>query len=584
MPTKIDMAKFAKFCKDMGFIFQSSEIYGGINGFWDYGPLGVELKRNIKEAWWQDMVRNPPPGPDGQEIRMVGLDCSIIMNPKVWVASGHVGGFSDPMVGCKTEGCKKLFRADKVFCVSLGPATTGGADVEVGVEANSKAEAQVQSIEVAKRLRKRHDPNPDPIAYSVLDEYAEIPTNMGRFPCPNCQERTLTPPRAFNLMFETYAGAIQSEENKVYLRPETAQGIFVNFKNVLDSSRLKLPFGIAQVGKAFRNEINPRNFTFRSREFEQMEIEFFCHPAESRKWYEYWRDLRRKWYSTLGIKSDNLKPREQGKEELAHYSVGTTDIEYMFPFSDEPQELEGVAHRGSFDLEAHSKHSGKDIGYFDEEGWNALLQERLTPFKDEKNRTPDEIKRREEEKKKLEQTEKAKFQFVPHVIEPSAGADRFTLAVLCEAYTEDQVPDAKGKLETRTVMKFHPRLAPIKAAVFPLVNKDGMDDRARLYRELKPFFNVVYDQSGVGRRYRRQDEAGTPFITVDGDTMKDGTVTIRDRDTLKQERIPADRAAARRERKSTFAAETTKSDGTDVRSVRLVVSSCLCPSPTRFRS
>ncbi|QJW95464.1 glycine--tRNA ligase [Frigoriglobus tundricola] len=544
-----DMAKFAKFCKDMGFIYQSSEIYGGINGFWDYGPLGVELKRNIKEAWWQDMVRNPPPGPDGQEIRMVGLDCAIIMNPKVWVASGHVGGFSDPMVGCKTEGCKKLYRADKVFAVNFGPLTPGGADyVVVGVEANSKAEAEAAAWDVAKKFKKKLPSDPSSTADSILEEYAETPTNMGRFPCPNCQERSFTPPRAFNLMFESHAGPIASDENKVYLRPETAQGIFVNYRNVLDSSRLKLPFGIAQVGKAFRNEINPRNFTFRSREFEQMEIEFFCHPDESRKWYEYWRELRKNWYSTLGIKSNNLVPREQGPEELAHYSVGTTDIEYMFPFSDEPQELEGVAHRGAFDLTAHAKHSGKDLGYFDEEGWNNLLQSRLTPFKDDKNRQPEEIKLREEEKKKLEAEEKPRFQFVPHVIEPSAGADRFTLAVLCEAYTEEDVPDAKGKTEKRIVMKFHPRLAPVKAAIFPLVNRDGMDEAARaLYRELKAHFNVVYDQSGaIGRRYRRQDEAGTPFcITIDGDTIKDGTVTIRDRDTLKQERIPKGEVRAR---------------------------------------
>jgi len=522
-----DMAKFAKFCKDMGFIYQSSEIYGGINGFWDYGPLGVELKKNIKEAWWQDMVRNPPPGPDGQEIRMVGLDCSIIMNPKVWVASGHVGGFSDPMVGCKAEGCKKLFRADKVFAVTLD------GNLVVGVEGNSVAEAEEAAPDVAKRAKKKVTGTVAPVAAPLLD-LLKVGQGIACIPCPNCQEKSLTEPRAFNLMFETHTGPIQSEENKAYLRPETAQGIFVNYKNVLDSSRLKLPFGIAQVGKAFRNEINPRNFTFRSREFEQMEIEFFCHPNESRKWYEYWRELRKNWYSTLGIKSSNLVPREQGKEELAHYSVGTTDIEYLFPFSDEPQELEGVAHRGDFDLTAHMNHSGKDLKYFDEEGWNALLTERLAPFAADKAK-------REEEKKKLEKEEKAKFQFVPHVIEPSAGADRFTLAVLCEAYCEDTVPDAKGGTETRIVMRFHPRLAPIKAAIFPLVNKDGMDEEARkLYRELKPFFNVVYDQSGaIGRRYRRQDEAGTPFcITVDGDTMKDGTVTIRDRDTLKQERIP----------------------------------------------
>jgi glycyl-tRNA synthetase len=341
-------------------------------------------------------------------------------------------------------------------------------------------------------------------------------------------------------MFKTTLGALGGEEDVAYLRPETAQGMFVNFKNVCDSSRVKVPFGIAQIGKSFRNEITPRNFTFRSREFEQMEIEFFCHPAESMKWYEYWRDLRKKWYSTLGIKSVNLVPREQGKEELAHYSIGTTDIEYMFPFSDEPQELEGVAHRGSFDLSAHAHRSGKELNYFDEEGWNNVLQTRRTPFKDDKNPTEEEKKRRVEETKKLEQEEKPKFTYVPHVIEPSAGADRFTLAVLCEAYSIDQAPDEHGKMKERTVMRFHPRLAPIKAAIFPLVNKDGMDVKAKkLYRELKPYFNIAYDDKGaVGRRYRRQDEAGTPFcITIDGDTLKDDTVTIRDRDTLKQDRV-----------------------------------------------
>jgi glycyl-tRNA synthetase len=405
----------------------------------------------------------------------------------------------------------------------------------VSVEADNDTDA-ANAHTLSNTLKKGFKGKPRQMVVAAPDK------RWGRqCPCPSCGDGLLGEPRAFNLMNETYTGPIQSEENKAYLRPETAQGIFANYKNVLDSSRLKLPFGIAQVGKAFRNEINPRNFTFRSREFEQMEIEFFCHPDESMKWYEYWRDLRKKWYSTLGIKSGNLVPREQGKEELAHYSIGTTDIEYLFPFSDEPQELEGVAHRGNFDLSAHAKHSGKELDYFDEEGWNNLLQERLTPYKDDKNRTPEETAKREEEKKALEATEKAKFRYVPHVIEPSAGADRFTLAVLCEAFTEEEVPDSKGKMEKRTVMRFHPRLAPIKAAIFPLVNKDGMDEEAKkLYRELKAHFNVVYDQSGaIGRRYRRQDEAGTPFcITVDGDTMKDGTVTIRDRDTLKQERIP----------------------------------------------
>jgi glycyl-tRNA synthetase len=473
MPVKIDMAKFAKFCKDNGFIFQSSEIYGGLNGFWDYGPLGVELKKNIKDAWWQDMVRNPPPGPDGKEIRMVGLDCSIIMNPKVWVASGHVGGFSDPMVDCKT--CKARFRADQV----------------AGAQCPRKP--------------------------------SKIP---GQF-----EECQLTEPRAFNLMFESHAGPIQSDENKVYLRPETAQGIFANFKNVLDSTRLKLPFGIAQVGKAFRNEINPRNFTFRSREFEQMEIEFFCNPAESMKWYEYWRDLRKRWYSQLGIKSDNLRPREQGKEELAFYSIGTTDIEYLFPFSDEPQELEGVAHRGAYDLTQHANHSGlgDKLGYFDQDAWMADAPTRST------NSFEQWLKAASPTKEQVE-----KYKFIPHVVEPSAGADRFTLAVLCEAYNEDKVPDASGKLEERVVMRFHPRLAPVKAAIFPLVNKDGMPEKAlALYRELKSHFNVFFDDKGaVGRRYRRQDEVGTPYcITIDGDTMKDDTVTIRDRDTLQQRRV-----------------------------------------------
>ena len=528
----MDMEKLVALCRRRGFIFQSSEIYGGINGFWDYGPLGVELKKNIKDAWWQDMVRNPPPGPDGQEISMVGVDCALIMNPKVWEASGHVGGFADPMVDCKT--CKARYRADKVFAVDLGCVSKGSGEVVmVGVEADSKDEARAQSLDVAKRFKKRFAANPDPLPYSLSELYASE-AGIAAVPCPKCQEKSLTPPRSFNLMFQTYVGAIQNEENIAYLRPETAQGIFVNFRNVLDSTRLKLPFGIAQVGKAFRNEINPRNYTFRSREFEQMEIEFFCHPDESMKWYQYWRDVRIRWYSQLGIRSDKLRPREQGKDELAHYSIGTTDIEYLFPFSDEPQELEGVAHRGAYDLTQHMKHSGKDLSYFDEDAWNALLAQKLEPFKDDK-------KRREEEKKKLDQGEKPKYSFVPHVIEPSAGADRFTLAVLCEAYHEDTAPDEHGKPAERVVMRFHPRLAPVKAAIFPLVKKEGMPEIAqKLYRELKTEFKVVYDEAGaVGRRYRRQDEIGTPWcITIDGQTLQDQTVTVRDRDSLKQWRVP----------------------------------------------
>ena len=328
----------------------------------------------------------------------------------------------------------------------------------------------------------------------------------------------LTEPRSIQLDVRNHRWCSVKDENTVYLRPETAQGIFVNFKNVLDSSRLKLPFGIAQIGKAFRNEINPRNYTFRSREFEQMEIEFFCRPDESMKWYQFWRNMRIKWYSQLGIRSEKLRPREQGKEELAHYSIGTTDIEYLFPFADEPQELEGVAHRGAYDLTQHAKHSGKDLSYFEEEAWAKADK---SAFAGDKNR---------------EREEKAKYRFLPHVIEPSAGADRFTLAVLCEAYHEEEVEG-----EMRTVMRFHPRLAPIKAAVLPLVNKEGMPEIAHnLYRELKRDFNVFYDDGGaVGRRYRRQDEAGTPYcFTIDGQTLQDQTVTIRDRDTLQQRRLP----------------------------------------------
>ncbi len=458
----MDMEKLVALCRRRGFIFQSSEIYGGINGFWDYGPLGVELKKNIKDAWWQDMVRNPPPGPDGQEITMVGVDCSIIMNPKVWVASGHVGGFSDPMIDCKAEGCKGRFRADQIAGMTcpLKPSKAPGA-------------------------------------------------------FEKCQ---LTEARSFNLMFETTVGALKDASAIAYLRPETAQGMFANFKNVLDSTRVKLPFGIAQIGKAFRNEINPRNYTFRSREFEQMEIEFFCHPSESMKWYQYWRDLRKNWYTQLGIQSDRLRPREQGKEELAHYSVGTTDIEYLFPFSEEPQELEGVAHRADYDLTQHSKHSGKDLRYFDEEAWAKADKSAFAGDK------------------KKEQAAKETFRFLPHVIEPSAGADRFTLAVLCEAYAEDEMGG-----EARTVMRFHPRLAPIKCAVLPLVNKEGMPEIAhKLYRELKTEWNVFYDDGGaIGRRYRRQDEIGTPFgITVDGQTLQDHTVTWRERDSAQQIRLP----------------------------------------------
>jgi glycyl-tRNA synthetase len=540
MPETDLMDKLVALCKRRGFIFQSSEVYGGIGGFWDYGPLGVELKRNVKEAWWQDMVLNPPLGPDGEEITMVGLDCAIIMNPKVWEASGHVGGFADLRVDCKK--CNARLRADKVFFGALfdGPVpmrTYGAAqgigpgkipEAVLGVEANDWGEA-LKSLEALQERLVKKKKLRSGLTLDTADAI-QAPAHWKRVcPVDGC-DGELTEPRQFNLMLKTFIGALEDASAIAYLRPETAQGIFVNFRNMLDSTRVKLPFGIAQIGKAFRNEINPRNYTFRSREFEQMEIEFFCHPNESMKWYQYWRDARIRWYTQLGIKSDKLRPREQGKEELAHYSIGTTDIEYLFPFSEEPQELEGVAHRGDYDLTQHQKFSGKDMSYFDDEAWEQADKSALAGNK----QAEDEAK------------SKPPYRFIPHVVEPSAGVDRFTLAVLCEAYTEDAIPDEKGTPQPRVVMKLHPRLAPIKAAVFPLVKRDGMPQiAADIYRELKKHWNVFYDEKGaIGRRYRRQDEAGTPYcITVDGQTLADQTVTIRDRDTCQQWRVKIDAIA-----------------------------------------
>lgn len=470
----MDMEKIVSLCKRRGFLFQSSEIYGGINGFWDYGPLGVELKRNIKESWWRDMVSNhndlDPPAGAPEAFEMVGLDCSIVMHPQVWKVSGHYDLFCDMMVDCKTEGCKGRFRVDHVPTSQcpLKPSKTPGA----------------------------HD---------------------------KCQ---LTQPREFNLMFKTIVGAMGTEEDAAFLRPETAQGIFVNFKNVLDSTRVQIPFGIAQTGKSFRNEITPRYFTFRSREFEQMEIEFFCHPNQSADWYRYWRDRRLKWYVDLGLAGERLRLREHEPEELSHYSCGTSDIEYRFPFLPEGEfgELEGIAHRGDFDLRSHME------GKLDEKKRPLELQLGA----DGKPRW------RGSGKDLTYRNDATNERYTPHVIEPSAGADRATLAFLCEAYQEDQAPDESGKMQSRVVMKLHPRIAPIKAAVFPLVKKDGMPEAAKeIYLDLKREFNVFYDEKGaVGRRYRRQDEAGTPFcITIDGQTLQDQTVTIRDRDSLKQIRV-----------------------------------------------
>ncbi len=483
------MDKLVALCKRRGFIFQSSEIYGGVNGFWDYGPLGVELKRNIKDHWWNTVVR--------QRDDMVGVDCSIIMNPRVWEASGHVTNFNDPLVDCK--GCKARYRADKVFTVEV----KDGENVLLlaGVDADTPDQARPAAIEKANsKTRRRMEEKGDSLVWTLFRaDQAQGQTSR----CPNCGQE-LTDARKFNMMFKTFVGAMEDSSAVAYLRPETAQGIFANYKNVLDTSRIKVPFGIAQVGKSFRNEINPRNYTFRSREFEQMEIEFFCHPNEADKWYEYWRDARYKWYVDLGLKSSKLHLRNHEKEELAHYARACADVEYEFPFG--TSELEGIANRTDFDLTQHQKFSGRDMAYFDDE---------------------------------------TKEKFIPYVIEPSGGCDRATLAFLCEAYTEDQAPDEKGVMQTRVVMKFHPALAPIKVAVFPLVKKEGMPEIAtKIHRECqKAGLSSFYDEKGaVGRRYRRQDEAGTPFcVTVDGQTLSDQSVTVRERDSLKQERIAADK-------------------------------------------
>ena len=430
------MEKIVSLCKRRGFIFQSSEIYGGLNGFWDYGPLGAELKKNLKDFWWRRNVR--------ERDDMEGLDGSIIMNRAVWKASGHEATFSDPMVDCKK--CNSRNRAD------------------------------------------------------------QLPEKDGQKYCPTCGSRELTEARDFNLMFKSHAGPLESEDNLVYLRPETAQAIFVNFRNVLDTTRQKLPFGIAQIGKAFRNEINPRNYIFRSREFEQMEIEYFCRPEDGLQLTDYWLEQRLKFYEDIGIPRAKIHINDIPDGERAFYSKKTYDLEYEFPFG--VSELEGIAYRTDYDLSKHIEHSGKPLDYFDEA---------------------------------------TKERFIPHVVEPSAGVDRTTLALLCEAFDEETVTDDKGNTETRTVLRFHPRMAPIKCGIFPLLkNKPALVEKAKeIASSLRPIMNVFYDEAGaIGRRYRRQDEAGTPFcVTIDFDTIgengpeKQDTITLRHRDAMSQERI-----------------------------------------------
>ena len=520
----MQMEQLVALCKRRGFLFQSSEIYGGLNGFWDYGPLGVLLKKNVKDAWWSDMVvahnemvlQRGAPG----LYEMTGLDCTIIMHPQIWKCSGHYDLFHDYMVDCRES--KKRYRYDHVKGRTV--AYHGQSVFVTTMETENTQEHLEQAALKFFGLRKKDVENlewsGEIMAISQLAGFSNV---LG----PDAKTiGTLTAPREFNLMFKTVIGALGGEDDASFLRPETAQGIFVNFKNVCDSTRVKVPFGIAQIGKSFRNEITPRNFTFRSREFEQMEIEFFCHPSESPQWYKYWRDRRFAWYTELGLAGERLRLRDHDQDELSHYSCGTADVEYQYPFLPEGEygELEGIAHRGDFDLRSHME--GKLMR--DGDGLTLELDADGKP------------KHRGSGKDLTYYDEVTRERYVPHVIEPSAGADRATLAFLCEAYHVDQVPNDKGEPTERVSLKFHPRLAPIKAAVFPLVKKDGMPEIAtELYGELKREFSVFYDDKGaVGRRYRRQDEIGTPFcITIDGQTARDDTVTIRDRDTLEQWRV-----------------------------------------------
>jgi glycyl-tRNA synthetase len=500
--TEKDMKDIVSLCKRRGFIFPASDIYGGINGFWDYGPLGVELKNNLRDLWWKMMVTCPPLGPkgtayEGIPVDIVGLDSSIIQNPKAWEASGHVGGFSDPMVDCRET--KLRYRADHLMAYSWkqgNPEKPAYVALQDGMEDEDKQ----------KRLKK--------LGFSQnLDEYNVTPltddlitSNLDKVFGPDAKEiGTLTPPKQFNLMFHTYIGATGGEDNKAYLRPETAQGIFLNFKNVVDSSRVRVPFGIAQIGKAFRNEVNPRNFIFRSREFEQMEMEWFCHPDEAKIWRDFWFAERTKFWQAIGLKSDNLRMRDHDSDELSHYAksgLGTADIEYRFPFTaPDFGELEGIAHRCDFDLTQHQKHSGVKLEYLD-------------PVTQQK--------------------------FMPHVIEPAAGLTRGVLAMITEAYTPDP------SRPSGVYLNLHPALAPKKAAILPLTAKDEHPVIAtKLYMDLRNDFAVDLDiKQNIGKRYARQDEIGTPYcFTIDDQTVSDQTVTVRERNTMAQERISLDNVA-----------------------------------------
>ena len=468
--------KIVSLAKRRGFIFQSSEIYGGLNGCWDYGPLGVELLNNIKSEWWKSMTYR-----DDVE----GIDASILMHPKVWEASGHVDSFTDPMIDCKT--CKARYRLD-TLSEQVPDKKKEGIITELSenlADTDRKTLLEIKSSGLSSTEKFTE----------ILESENLINAALALTNCPNCGNKgNFTNPRNFNLMFKTFVGPVESTENAVYLRPETAQGIFVNFVNVQGTSRQKVPFGIAQIGKAFRNEINTKYFLYRTREFEQMEMQYFVHPSEDKKWYDYWKDSRMNWFKSMGLRSEKLRYHDHPQDKLAHYAKEATDIEYEFPFG--WGEIEGIHNRTDFDLKHHEEFSGKSQKYFDEE---------------------------------------RKEKYIPYIIETSAGASRSLMAFLIDAYFEEEV---KG--EIRTVLKFHPKLSPIKTAILPLVNKDGMPEVARkIEAELRMHLRVFYDDKGaVGRRYRRQDEAGTPYcITVDGQTLEDNTVTVRERDTMFQERV-----------------------------------------------
>jgi glycyl-tRNA synthetase len=486
---EVSMETLVALCKRRGFIFQSSEIYGGINGFFDYGPLGAELKKNIRDCWWSDMVR--------RRDDIVGIETSIIMHPRVWEASGHVAGFSDPLVDCKAS--KQRYRADQLFFaeVVVDGRTVGYVSALESERTGAELQDAAESLKRKKAIQGSLAPvRPRDMTEAKAEEIALIPSPATGEP------GSLTPPRSFNMMFQTNVGAMTDASSVAYLRPETAQGMFADFRSVVDTGRVKLPFGIAQVGKSFRNEITPRNFIFRSREFEQMEMEYFIHEdADWAKCHREWIDWCTGWLLSIGLPSSHLSEYNHPKEKLAFYSRGTTDIMFRFPFG--VQELWGIAARGDYDLKQHEKHSGVPQVIFDEA---------------------------------------TKKKFSPHVIEPAVGVDRIFLALLCAGYAEEEVKDEKGGVEKRTVLRFSPRIAPVKVAVFPLLkNKPELVERARaLHKRLQRRYAVFYDETGaIGRRYRRQDEIGTPWcVTIDFETIeKDGSFTLRERDSMQQRRI-----------------------------------------------